>query len=410
MTRNPKFNVLRLLLVLSLLLATVSAVSAASATPHQAGFIRWRAAANEFTGWQLSGVSRAADGTLQFNQATASAGTDPYAPGAYNGHNFYNGGSFFVGEATGPIVTTPFAFTEAIASWNASTPTGSWIELQIRAQFGTRWSKWYNLGVWAADSSTIERHSVNQQSDTDGYVATDTLVVTNKKVVPTAFQLKVRLFSVTGSAIPAVRNLSTAYSTAAPKTPTLLAGNPARWNRLLNVPECSQMVYADGGEVWCSPTSTSMVLKYWANDTGPCEPVVRATVAGVYDWLYNGHGNWPFNTAYAATQNLESYVVRFTTLKQVEDWVASGIPVVASIAWSKNELTGAPIPTSSGHLVTIVGFDAQGNPIVNDPAAASDPDVQRTYLRSQFETVWLKYSGGIVYLMYPASAAVPNLP
>ena len=125
MTRNPKFNVLRLLLVVGLLLATASVAGATSAPPHQTGFIRWRAAANEFVDWQLSGVTRAADGTLQFDPATASAETDPYPAGGYNGHNFYNGGSFFVGEATGPIVTTPFAFTEAIASWNASTPTGT---------------------------------------------------------------------------------------------------------------------------------------------------------------------------------------------------------------------------------------------------------------------------------------------
>jgi Peptidase_C39 like family len=359
----------------------------------------------------LSGVSRAADGTLQFQQATASAETDSYAPGTYHERSFYTGGSFFVGEATGPIVTTPFAFTEAVASWNAGTPPGTWIELQIRVRFDMRWSKWYNLGVWASDNSTIERHSVKQQDDTDGYVAADTLVVTNEQPAPTALQLKVRLFSATGALIPAVHNLSVAYSTTAHEAaPILLKGNPERWNRLLNVPECSQMVYADGGEVWCSPTSTSMVLKYWAGDAGPCEPAVRAAVAGVYDWVYDGHGNWPFNVAYAATQGLEGYVVRFTTLRQVEDWIAAGVPVIASLAWSKGELTGAPIPSSNGHLVTIAGFDARGNPSVNDPAAAAGSSVQRTYIRSEFETVWLKSSGGIVYVMYPANAAVPDLP
>ena len=291
---------------------------------NQAGFIRWRAAEDGFAGWQVSGVSRAADGTLQFQEATASAETDPYAPGAYQGRNFYTGGRFFVGEATSPIVTTPFAFTDAVASWNASTAPGTWIELQIRARFDLRWSKWYNLGVWASDNSTIERHSVKQQDDTDGYVATDTLAIANKLPAPTALQLKVRLFSVMGNRIPVVRNLSVAYCTRAPQeAPILLEGNPERWNRLLNVPACSQMVYADGGEVWCSPTSTSMVLKYWANGAGPCEPAVRAAVAGVNDSVYDGHGNWPFNVAYAATQDLEGYVVRFTTLRQVEDWIAS---------------------------------------------------------------------------------------
>jgi len=126
--------------------------------------------------------------------------------------------------------------------------------------------------------------------------------------------------------------------------------------------------------------------------------------------VYEGYGNWPFNVAYAFTQGLEGYVVRFTTFKQVEEWIAAGVPVIASIAWSKNELTGAPIPSSNGHLITIVGFDAQGNPIVNDPAAATDSGVQRTYIRSEFETAWLKSSGGVVYVMYPANVTVPGLP
>jgi deazaflavin-dependent oxidoreductase (nitroreductase family) len=377
---------------------------------HQAGIMRWRAAEDGYADWQMRGVGRAADGTLQFQQATAAAETDPHAPGTYQGRNFYTGGSYFVGEATSPIVTPPFAFTEAVAAWNAGTPPGTWIELQIRVRFDNRWSKWYNLGVWASAGSNIERHSVKQQDDADGRVATDTLVVTNLKPAPTALQVKARLFSATGSLTPVVRNLSVAYSTAASKAPILLEGNPERWNRLLNVPACSQMVYADGGEVWCSPTSTAMVLKYWATDAGPCEPAVRAAVAGVYDWVYDGHGNWPFNVAYAATQGLEGYVARCTTLRQVEDWIAAGVPVIASVAWGEGELTGAPIPSSNGHLVTIVGVDAQGNPIVNDPAAAADSGVQRTYIRSEFETVWLKSSGGIVYVIYPANAAVPGLP
>jgi hypothetical protein len=59
------------------------------------------------------------------------------------------------------------------------------------------------------------------------------------------------------------------------------------------------MIYPNGGNVWCSPTSTSMVLAYLDKYTGDCEPRVRAAVDAVFDWVYDGHGNWPFNTAYA---------------------------------------------------------------------------------------------------------------
>jgi hypothetical protein len=374
--------------------------------PYTTGFTKWRAVDGGFTDWQRDGVALAADGTLSRDPATADPGTDPYPPGTYNGRNYYNGGSFFVGEATSPIIDVS-SFTEAIASWNAATPAGTWVETQIRADVGDRWTKWYILGVWAADTGTVERHSVQAQGDADGFIAVDTLVLA-KKVTAASLQLKLRLFSEAG-AVPSVRAASVATSTTPGRPSELTPGDPALWDNVLAVPECSQMVYPDGGEVWCSPTSTSMVLAYWQNAAGPCEPRVRAVVEGVFDWVYDGHGNWPFNTAYAAAQGLEGYVARFRSMAQLEPWIAAGVPVVISYAWKKSELTGAPIPSSNGHLAVVAGFDAAGNPVVNDPAASSDDTVQRTYLRSELESLWLKTSGGTAYLMFLPGHAVPPL-
>jgi hypothetical protein len=150
------------------------------------------------------------------------------------------------------------------------------------------------------------------------------------------------------------------------------------------------------------------VVAYWQHDNGPCEPRVRATVAGVYDWMYDGDGNWPFNAAFAQTRGLEAWVGRFTTMAEAERWVNAGVPLVISYAWGHGDLAGAPIPTSSGHLAVLVGFDPAGNPIVNDPAAASDADVQRTYDRAQLETLWLQNSGGTAYAIYPVGWPIPD--
>ena len=403
------YHTLRILIPLIILAAVVVPAGAKQAA-FSTGFIRWRAADHGFTGWTLSGAAIGGAGELRLDQATSVDETDPYPTGGYYGGNFYTGGSYLVGEATSPEVTAPFAYKEAIASWNATTPTGTWIETLIRARFGERWTKWYNLGIWVENYSTIQRHSVRSQGDSDGYVAVDTLVLTNKKETTNTFQIKFRLFSVDGTEIPTIENASVAYSTSAVKSPALTPGDPGRWNQLLAVPECSQMVYLDGGEVWCSPTSTSMVVAYWKGYSGPCEPRVRAAVEGVYDWIYDGHGNWPFNTAYAAALGLEGYVARFTNLAQAEEWVTAGVPVIVSFAWKKSDLSGAPIPSSGGHLAVLVGFDAAGNPIINDPAAASDADVQRIYQREEFEPLWLKNSGGTVYLIYPPGWAVPTIP
>jgi hypothetical protein len=420
MRRHQSFT--KFLITLSILLTTVTLVVAED-TVYQAGFVRWRGAEGQFSDWELDGVRLATDGTLRLDRKSATVELDPYWPSHYYGHYFYNGGSFLVGAALGPVVPTPFSFKQAIASWNADTPPGTWVETLIRARLDERWTKWYNLGVWAADTSTVERHSVNKQSDDDGKVAVDTLVVTHETIPANAFQLKLRLFSADGALVPSVRNVSVAFSTATVEPGALTPGDPALWDQTLAVPECSQMVYPDGGNVWCSPTSTSMVLAYWIDDGAPCEPRVRDTVAGVYDWLYDGHGNWPFNTAYAATQKLgeapaglglgrsnqlEGYVARFTSLAQAEEWIDKGVPVICSIAWERDELTGAPVSSSSGHLVVLVGFDADGDPVVNDPAAPSDDTVQRTYIREEFEPLWLERSGGTVYLIYPSDWSVPD--
>jgi hypothetical protein len=407
---DMKYRILFLqFLLIGLLVFTTTAQAAGGTTgAYQVGFQLWQGA--DFSGWTKAAILTQADGSLALDYASATPGSDP--AGAYNGRNFYNGGSYRVGEATSPLLST-FAFQQAIASWTAATPTGTWIEIQVRARFGTRTSKWYNLGVWASGDTTIQRHSVNSQGDADASVSTDTLVIASAKVPSNGLQIKVRLFSADPAATPVVRSLSVSYSTALPTRVTPSTGNPALWNTLLAVPECSQMVYPDGGNRWCSPTSTSMVLGYWGIDPGDCEPRVRAAVAGVYDWTYGAYGNWPFNTAYAASRSsgnhplMEGYVRRFTSLSDLESWLKAGVPVVMSIAWKKDELTGAPIPSSSGHLVTLVGFDGTGQPIVNDPAAASNGDVQRTYLRSQLESVWLRYSGGTAYLIFPQGYTHP---
>lgn len=397
--------------VLALLVLIVPAQAvAAPVTAGKKGYatsvLRWRP--GQFASWERQGTVLAPTGELTLHPATASHGSDPFGPGGYRGGTYYNGGTFLVGQATSRLTMTPDGFSEAIASWNARTPAGTWIETLIRARVNGRFTKFYNLGIWASDSSTVARHSVRAQGDADGFVAVDTLIL-DSKLRAEGFELTFRLFSENGN-VPTVRSASLALSRDYNKMGEFVPGDPARWNTMLAVPECSQMVYPDGGTVWCSPTSTSMVLAYWQGLTGPCEPRVRAAVAGVYDWVYDGHGNWPFNTAYAATHDLEAEVVRFESMADAERWVAAGVPVVISYYWDIGDLTGAPIPTSGGHLAVIVGFDGAGNPIVNDPAAASDEQVQRTYLRSELEHLWVKKSGGTAYLIYPTDHLVPATP
>ena len=184
--------------------------------------------------------------------------------------------------------------------------------------------------------------------------------------------------------------------------------------------------FGGGGEAWCSPTSTTMVLAYYKRLPPASEyawvrksygdRVVDHAARMTYDHGYDGTGNWPFNTAYAARQTGHAFVTRFRSLRGVEQMIRAGIPVVTSITFSRGRLSGAPISASNGHLVVVVGFTQAGDVVVNDPAAKTRAGVRRTYSRAQFEDAWLQRypyrggmrgSGGLAYVIRDTAHPLP---
>lgn len=288
------------------------------------------------------------------------------------------------------------AYDQLIPSWNATTGDKGSLTVEVRHQkTDDTWTKWYTFGTW---SSADGRASVDGQKDTDGTVWTDTNNLYGSATT-TRYQYRVTLKDGAVLKQLAMNTVNTDLQTDGLGT----TSDKSAWGTVLNVPERSQMIYPDGGEVWCSPTSTSMVMAYYGIDV----PVPTAA-KGTYDAVYEGTGNWPFNVAYAAEHGLKGFVTRAASLAETEKYIKAGIPVVASIRWKAGELPGSAIPSSNGHLVVIVGFDAQGNPVVNDPAAADDDSVQRTYPRDIFEKLWLNASGGMLYVIYKDGMTVPR--
>jgi hypothetical protein len=113
--------------------------------------------------------------------------------------------------------------------------------------------------------------------------------------------------------------------------------------------------------------------------------------------------------AYAGHFGLTGAVTQLRSLAEAEEFVKRGVPLVISIAFGSGKLDGAPIKSTDGHLMVIVGFEANGDPVVNDPAAhpAENEVVQRVYDRAQFERAWQEATAGIVYLIHPAGWPLP---
>ncbi|GGT77572.1 MULTISPECIES: peptidase C39 family protein [Streptomyces] len=337
---------------------------------------------------------------------------------------------------TSPVHTSTVPATEVIASWNADTPPGTWIQIELRGTYNdATTTPWYVMGRWAAGDGDIRRTSVDDQTDGKSSVWTDTFSVddTTSGLRLVSYQLRLTLHRTPGTALtPTVWRLG-AMASDIPDRFTVPASTPGL-DRELTVPRYSQNThvgrypeYDNGGEAWCSPTSSQMIIEYWGRRPSPeqlawvnpafTDPQVCHAARFTFDHQYEGCGNWPFNAAYAATYpDMNAVVTRLRSLTDLETLIRAGIPAITSQSFRKEELTGAGYGTA-GHLMTVIGFTADGDVIANDPASPGNEAVRRVYRRREWENIWLRTkrydangkvrsaTGGVCYIFWPVRSA-----
>jgi len=388
----------------------------AQATPdRQIDYKQWTSQVQLNAG-TLAGV-RVADGRLRLATPIGSMRyVDPH------GHRTK---TYAFGHWTSPWVSPGFGLTELVPSWDATTAQDTWVRIEVRGKGASGSSSWDTIANWAAGDARFHRTNAGEQSDDLARVDTDTWKG-NFSVEFTSWQLRATLFRRAGtSATPFVDTVG-AMTSHLPQVGGVRTSLPGVASGItLQVPTYSQMIhrgeypqYGNGGEAWCSPTSTSMVLGYydrlpsareysWVN-AGYRDRFIDHAARMTYDFEYDGTGNWPFNTAYAATHADHAFVTRLRSLREAERFIKAGIPVVASITFGSGELDGSPISSTNGHVLVIVGFTNNGDVVVNDPAARRNSGVRRTYDRGQFEDAWLPKSGGLSYIIRTEGQPLPD--
>jgi hypothetical protein len=269
------------------------------------------------------------------------------AAGTERGITFKNGAARLArGRTKGTLTSRVYDSVHKdtfIPSWNGRTPSGTWLQMEMRVRSGGSWTRWWDMGVWAKGTDTIKRYSVDGQRAGDWRVLTDTLQSIGPPYAD-AYQYRLTLLSKSTGRTPSVTAIYVTASNSYRDGEVLVGANETLWGKDLSVPARSQMIYPQGGDVWCSPTSLSMMMAYWANKTGrqSLNQEVLTVARGTYDYGYRGNGNWPFNTAYAASYGLKTSVNRFSSLGQVERWITKGVPVIASISWGEEDLQAHP--------------------------------------------------------------------
>jgi hypothetical protein len=275
-------------------------------------------------------------------------------------------------------------FKYAVVSWNADTPGKTYIKIQAQVRSGDKWSSWFTIANWGTG---IKSESEKKQEDDISRVMIDTIAL-NGEASGNGIRYRVALLG-DGAVSPVVRMVSFVAYNNTDRIP-----GETHLEKDLDVPMISQMQQNPKiANVICSPTSVSMVMQYYSLDIS-----AEKAAEGVFDNGAKIYGNWPFNTAFAASRGFTAYVDRFESLDDIRKEIFEGRPVIASISFDKGELDNAPIEDTDGHLIVVRGFTTKNGAdhvIVNDPAAPTHETVKREYRVDQFLKAWK----GIVYII-----------
>lgn len=347
------------------------------------------------------------------------------------------------------------AWNDLVASWNADTPKGSSVEVQVRARIPAYGGEWTDPISWGEWSPWIKR-SCPDQTDShprkngekggwahaysfhgagdssmnirDGFTADafQILCVVRREAKAPVFGRDVKaegiqVVSPLSQESPRLYLLAVTFK----NTESPLWKDPCHWEEeasfsspeakraheqtkeassvLLSVPAISQMkrdpAYAD---CICSATCVTMLLDSKGEDLLPEEVVM-----GNYDYGFGGNGNWSFSAAIAGAFGYRSFV-HYGSFQSLRRELDQGNGCTLSVRYSKEKdgkypfLENAPCNTG-GHLINIVGYrldPASGEYIyyANDPAAEGDDQVlHRVYQESQLSAAWSRRAMYLVH-------------
>ncbi len=294
-----------------------------------------------------------------------------------------------------------------IVSWNLIQPNfvaepSDFVEIRLQFEYGdqegdTLWS-W---GRWSVDPSSPVKGSIGKVENEWGRLDTDTLTL---KRAADRVRVEVVRCSSAPTSLPKLKHLFLAW--AADDTAFLDDNKQPEYQKILplDVQPRSQLYFPEGSG-WCSPTSTAMVLAYWASQLKQSVLHFETPTAArhVWDPTYRGTGNWPFNTAFAGSQpGMMAFVGRLSGLADLQDWLEQGIPVVVSVDYSIVLQNGA---APSGHLMVCVGMDPDGAVWLNDPGTRYQ--LRRRVEMETFLRAWA-HSGHAGYFIFPEETEIPE--
>lgn len=268
------------------------------------------------------------------------------------------------------VVEDTEPFDELVVSWNATRPEAGEYSIFVSVKILNRWSEELPYAVWGARG---QRTFTSPAKDMPVRTNEDTVEIIGYSSKATGFKVKVE-----GASLEGLRALHASCRT---KTAEDLSW---KGTTSVHVPVAgrSQMALDHLRNMdLCSPTSTSSVISYLKGENYPATDFA----AKVWDAGFDIYGNWIFAVAESSSflgKGWHAYMARIDSFEPIYKNLHRGIPTVVSV---RGTLTGAIHPYTKGHLIAVIGYDAESDRILcMDPGYASDKETLVQYDRLEF--------------------------
>lgn len=301
-----------------------------------------------------------------------------HSPDQTAGESFSGG----IKTVTSVIFRTPFLFDKLTLSANFHTETDGCLLLEAQVQVHNTWTDFYKLGLLSGKFKT----SFPPQKDAYGKVETDELVLA---APAQAYRFRLKFYGDAQLLLLAASTVRVPFEYDEKTASHLPPGSFMQ--AVFPISQLEQSLPYK--RRICSPTSVCMAL-----NTLGYRVALPAVLTRVFDQTADLYGNWLFNCAAAAEFGAEAFFRRFASLTELPEFLTADSCVIASIGFKKDELPGAPLEKTPGHLVLIRGWE-KDKVLVADPAAPTHETVLRSYDAKAFARAWLCNKQGAAYIV-----------
>lgn len=260
-------------------------------------------------------------------------------------------------------------FSEAVATWCAITSTKATCELFVSLKVNNTFSDYITYGEWGLG---LKNGSRDQTNSLIKLVDDEIMVLNNKYASGFKFKLVLKRTS-SNDESPIVDLVTFALNLVnySYDVDSSLLKKCVKYD----VPELYQHAVPNIGNIICSITSSTMLLKYKGYSFIDKNPLEHEYLAGLfYDHSNSIYGNWVFNCVGMSSYGERAYVKRFFSTNEFLYSLQEIGPMAASIKgtvkYTNMKTNSEGSYTTAGHLLVVTGYEITNSEtyiFINDP-------------------------------------------